>query len=108
MKGPIVHPTKAITVRIFRSRLGNAGADDRLALIFFPFIWFSLYFLLEPINIWLGHRTLVEWTKIGNWQPVISALAGRAPDRLLLGDVELFLVPKMGLPRALGKLDPYL
>src|SRR5687767_9808502 len=29
--------------------------------IFFGFIWLSLYFILEPINIWLGNRSLAQW-----------------------------------------------
>ena len=28
--------------------------------IFFPFIWLSIYFVLEPINVWLGNRSLTE------------------------------------------------
>ena len=44
--------------------------------IFFPFIWLSLYFILEPINIWLGNRSLADWTKIGDWRPVISLWLG--------------------------------
>jgi hypothetical protein len=40
--------------------------------IFFPFIWLSLYFILEPINIWLGNRSLADFTQRGDWRPVIS------------------------------------
>jgi hypothetical protein len=45
-------------------------------LIFFPFIWLSLYFILEPINIWLGNRSLAHWTQKGDWRPVISLWLG--------------------------------
>jgi hypothetical protein len=44
--------------------------------IFFLFIWLSLYFILEPINIWLGNRSLAHWTKKGDWRPVISLWLG--------------------------------
>ncbi len=44
--------------------------------IFFPFIWFSLYFIFEPINIWLGNRSLADWTAKGDWRPVISLWLG--------------------------------
>jgi hypothetical protein len=44
--------------------------------IFFPFIWISLYFILEPINIWLGNRSLADWTRIGDWRPVIALWLG--------------------------------
>lgn len=76
LKGPIIRPTKAITLGFFVTGLVMLVLMVVWPSIFFPFIWFSLYFLLEPINIWLGHRTLVEWTKIGNWQPVISLWLG--------------------------------
>jgi len=44
--------------------------------IFFPFIWLSLYFILEPINIWMGNRSLAHWTQFGDWRPVISLWLG--------------------------------
>jgi len=43
---------------------------------FFLFIWLSLYFILEPINIWLGNRSLADWTRKGDWRPVISLWFG--------------------------------
>lgn len=74
--GPIIRPTKAITLGFFATGWVMLALMVAWPKIFFPFIWFSLYFLLEPINIWLGQRTLVEWTKSGNWQPVISLWLG--------------------------------
>lgn len=44
--------------------------------IFFPFIWLSLYFILEPVNVWLGNRSLADWTQKGDWRPVISLWLG--------------------------------
>ncbi len=44
--------------------------------IFFPFIWLSIYFILEPINVWLGNRSLADWTAKGDWRPVISLWLG--------------------------------
>jgi hypothetical protein len=44
--------------------------------IFFPFIWLSPYFIIEPLNIWLGNRSLVDWTKVGDWRPVVSLWLG--------------------------------
>jgi len=44
--------------------------------VFFPFIWFSLYFILEPINIWLGNRSLAQWTEKGDWRPVMALWLG--------------------------------
>jgi hypothetical protein len=44
--------------------------------IFFGFIWLSLYFILEPLNIWLGNRSLAHWTQKGDWRPVIALWLG--------------------------------
>jgi len=44
--------------------------------IFFPFIWLSPYFILEPLNVRLGNRTLAQWTQQGDWRPVFSLWLG--------------------------------
>ncbi|WP_143017167.1 hypothetical protein [Catalinimonas alkaloidigena] len=33
-------------------------------------IWMSLYFILDPLNAWLGNRSLLHQTGKGNWRPV--------------------------------------
>jgi hypothetical protein len=78
-------------------RLGKGpriGADRRTPLIFFvsgwimlavmlawprwffPFVWISVYFITEPVNVWLGHRNLAQWTAKGDWRPVIALWVG--------------------------------
>jgi hypothetical protein len=47
-----------------------------LPRVFFPFIWISLYFIFEPINVWLGNRSLADWTRTGDWRPVIALWLG--------------------------------
>jgi hypothetical protein len=44
--------------------------------IFFPFVWISVYFILEPLNVWLGNRSLAHWTAKGDWRPVIALWLG--------------------------------
>jgi hypothetical protein len=44
--------------------------------IFFPFAWLSLFFILEPINIWLGNHSLTRWMREGNWSPVLALWLG--------------------------------
>ncbi len=44
--------------------------------IFFPFIWLFVYFLLEPINVWAGNRSLFEWIRQGDWRPVGALCVG--------------------------------
>ena len=37
---------------------------------FFPFLWSSAYLILEPVNAWLGNRTLLDYLTSGDWRPV--------------------------------------
>ncbi len=43
---------------------------------FFPLMWLSLVFILEPINVWLGNRSLVASTARGDWRPVLALCIG--------------------------------
>lgn len=42
----------------------------------FAFTWLSLYFILEPINVWLGLPSLVDRTRQGDWRPVGALWGG--------------------------------
>lgn len=74
--GPVIGTDKRTTLSFF-----IAGWVMLLLLlvwpkIFFPFIWLSVYFILEPINVWLGNRSLADWTRAGDWRPVIALWLG--------------------------------
>jgi hypothetical protein len=43
---------------------------------FFPFMWLSVYFILAPINVWAGNRSLSLWTQNGDWRPVLALWGG--------------------------------
>lgn len=43
---------------------------------FFPFMWLSVFFILEPINFWLGKPTLAASVAKGDWRPVICLWMG--------------------------------
>jgi hypothetical protein len=75
-RGPLVGTDKRTTLSFFL--LGWIMLALMLAWprIFFLFIWLSLYFILEPINIWLGNRSLAHWTQNGNWRPIIALWLG--------------------------------
>jgi hypothetical protein len=75
-RGLVIGTDKLTTISFF------IGGWMMLALvmiwpnIFFPFIWLSPYFIIEPLNIWLGHHSLADWTKAGDWRAVISLWLG--------------------------------
>lgn len=43
---------------------------------FFPFVWMSVHFILEPVNVWLNHKSLLTKTQSGNWQSIFSLATG--------------------------------
>lgn len=71
-RGPRLPGSRAVTLAFF------AGGWVMLALllawprIFFPFVWLSLYFILEPVNVWLGNRSLFDSTARRDWRPVVA------------------------------------
>ncbi len=42
----------------------------------FPFVWMSVCFILDPINVWLGKRSLIGYVKQGDWRPVMALWVG--------------------------------
>jgi hypothetical protein len=44
--------------------------------LFFPFVWISLFFILEPVNLWLGHPSVATHTRRGDWRPIASLWCG--------------------------------
>ncbi len=76
LRGPVIRPTRMVTLAFFLAGWLMLGLMVAWPAVFFPFVWLSLYFILEPINVWLGHRSLAEWTGDGNWRPVVSLWLG--------------------------------
>jgi hypothetical protein len=44
--------------------------------LFFPFVWLSLFFILDPINARLGNRSIVASTGRGDWRPMLALFVG--------------------------------
>ena len=43
---------------------------------FFPFVWISIYFILEPLNARLNNRTLLQYIAMGDWRPLLALWVG--------------------------------
>lgn len=43
---------------------------------FYPCVWTSVVLILEPVNHWLGRRTLLERLQEGDWRPLIALSLG--------------------------------
>jgi hypothetical protein len=75
-RGPVIGTDKRTTIIFFVLGWLMLALMLIWPRIFFLFIWLSLYFILEPINIWLGNRSLAFWAQRGDWRPVISLWLG--------------------------------
>jgi hypothetical protein len=75
-KGPLIRPNRLTTGLFFAAGWGMLTAMLAWPRIFFPFMWLSVYFILEPVNVWLGHRNLARWTGRGDWRPVVALWLG--------------------------------
>ncbi|MFZ0547751.1 MAG: hypothetical protein WAM60_20050 [Candidatus Promineifilaceae bacterium] len=75
-KGPTIKPVPAVLWGFFLVGLAMLSAMIIWPKVFFPFIWLSFYFILAPINVWLGNRSLAEHTAVSNWRPVVSLWMG--------------------------------
>lgn len=71
-----LRPTPRVTRSFALAGFGMFVAMILWPRVFFPFIWISLYCLLEPINVWLGNRSLAERTRHGDWRPVLALFLG--------------------------------
>lgn len=43
--------------------------------IFFPLLWLALFFLLDPLNYWLGEPSFIRDTIHGDWSRVLYAMS---------------------------------
>jgi hypothetical protein len=75
-RGPVIRPTRRVTVGFFLAGLVTLALMLLWPRYFFPFMWLSVYFLLAPVNVWLGHRSLATYTAVGNWRPIIALWLG--------------------------------
>jgi hypothetical protein len=75
-RGPVIGTDKRTTASFFALGWIMLALMLIYPKIFFLFIWLSLYFILEPINVWLGNRSLAQWTAKGDWRPVIALWLG--------------------------------
>ena len=75
-RGPVIRSDRKTTLFFFFSGLIMFALMWAWPKVFFPFIWLSVYFILEPLNVWLGNRSLANWTRKGDWRPVVALWVG--------------------------------
>ena len=74
--GPRLRATPRVNRAFGAAGILMLGAMLVWPRIFFPFMWLSIYFILEPINVLLGNRSLEDYVANGDWRPVIALWIG--------------------------------
>jgi hypothetical protein len=74
--GPRIVPTRRTSLGLFVSGWVMLGLLLLWPRYFFPLLWISVYFILEPVNVWLKNRSLMQHTRLGDWRPVLALWTG--------------------------------
>jgi hypothetical protein len=74
--GLVIRGNRPTTLAFFLAGWSMLGLLLVWPQYFYPFLWLSLFFIQEPINVWLGNRTLANWTGKGDWRPVYGLWVG--------------------------------
>ena len=75
-QGPRISPDRRTTQAFFIAGWCSLALLLAWPRVFFPFAWISLYFIIEPLNVWLGNRSLTDWTRDRDWRPVAALWLG--------------------------------
>jgi hypothetical protein len=74
--GPRIAATPRVVAGFFVAGTAMLALTLAWPRFFYPFVWLSVFFILEPINYRFGHRTLLERTSERDWRAVISLWVG--------------------------------
>jgi hypothetical protein len=75
-RGPRIAPAPATLLALFATGCLMLALLLVFPLHFFPLMWISIFFIVEPINVWLGHRSLLQYTAKRDWRPIVALWAG--------------------------------
>lgn len=93
-KGLIISTDRRTTGAFFLVGLIMLALMFVFPRLFFPFAWLSVYFVLEPLNVYLGNRNLAAHTARGDWRPVLALWAGTLLTALFWEMWNYFSYPK--------------
>ena len=72
----VFQPGRKAELLVFAAGWVSLGAVLAWPRYFYPLVWLAVYFILEPVNRWLGFPTLVDWTERGDWRPFGALFLG--------------------------------
>ena len=73
---PLVAPKPATLLALFATGCLMLVLLLFWPLYFFPFIWISVYLMVDTLNVWLGNRSLIRFIAGGDLRPVLALWAG--------------------------------
>ena len=74
--GPRLQPRPDLDRGMFLTGTAMLGLTLAWPKVFYPFVWTSLVFILEPLNCWLGRRHFLQDLQRGDWRLVASLALG--------------------------------
>ena len=75
-RGPRLRPTRGLCLGMVLIGVVMLTLVMAWPVYFYPFVWGSVFFLLEPLNIRLGRRSLFDHLAQGDWRPVVALCVG--------------------------------
>ena len=75
-QGPKILVDTRRVAAIFVAGFGMLALLLAWPLYFFPFVWISVFCILDPLNYALGNRSLTRYAASGEWRPVIALSTG--------------------------------
>jgi hypothetical protein len=74
--GPRLKPTRPVLLAMLGVGLAMLVLSMSLPRYFYPFLWGSAFFLVEPVNVWRGRPSLLGYLGRGDWRPVAALALG--------------------------------
>jgi hypothetical protein len=74
--GPRIPPSRSVTLGFFLAGWTMLALLLAWPRFFFPFVWLSPYFIIEPINARFGFRSLYEHSARRDWRPMVALWTG--------------------------------
>lgn len=75
-RGPRVAASGWVTLGFFAAGVVLLIGITLFPTVFYPFIWGTLFCLIEPANVWLGRPSLFDTLGRRDWRPTVSLALG--------------------------------
>lgn len=75
-RGPRIRSTPRVCWGLFVTGSVMLGLLVAWPRYFYPFVWLSLFFIVEPVNAWLGKRSILIRLHDGDWRTVVALWTG--------------------------------